>query len=80
MEHTEAIVQTNISFHQVLNALDQLSYDYPCERLAPSQIERIESAARVFGQRYAEYKAGKQIDAIVAPVALRMAQQERVGK
>jgi hypothetical protein len=69
MEHTEAVVQTTISLHQVLNALDQLSYDYPCERLAPAQIERIEGAARVFGQRLAEYRIAAQKKTIENAVA-----------
>lgn len=68
MEHTAATVPTTISFHQVLNALDQLAQDYPCERLAIQQIERIETAARLMRDRLAEYKVDQQIEAILAPI------------
>ena len=78
MEHTEAVVQTTISLHQVLNALDQLSYDYPCERLARAQIERIEGAARVFGHRLLEYK-GRNAK-IVAPPELHWDIKQQVWK
>lgn len=68
MEHTAATVPTSISFHQVLNALDQLSQDYPCERLSYDQIERIERACRVMGLRLAEYKVREKVEAILEPI------------
>ena len=57
MERQMAYVAVDISLHEVLKALDQMSYNYPCERLAPVQIEQIETAARVLRERLTEYRA-----------------------
>jgi hypothetical protein len=56
MERTMAVAQVEISLHQLLNALEQLANDYPLDRLAPVQIERIETAARVLRERFVESK------------------------
>lgn len=57
MERQMAYVSVEISLHEVLKALDQVSYSYPCERLAPAQIERIETSARRLRERLTDYRA-----------------------
>ena len=56
-----AIVQTEISLHQVINALESLSYDYPTERLATEQIERITTAAVRLLKRLEEEKEDRRV-------------------
>jgi hypothetical protein len=59
MERTEVNVTTKICLHDVLVALDILSKDYPMERLAEYQIERIEGAARILRSRMKDYEDAK---------------------
>jgi hypothetical protein len=62
MERQVAHVAVEISFHQVLKALTQMAYMYPCERLAPVQIDQIEHDARVLRERLKEYYDAKRKD------------------
>lgn len=61
MERQTAIASVEINLHQLIFALEHLADEYPCDRLAPVQIERIETAARILRERLAEYRA-RQID------------------
>jgi hypothetical protein len=56
MEKTMAYVQTEISLHQLIKGLEDLAEVYPCERLAPYDITRIETAARILRDRLAKYQ------------------------
>lgn len=59
MERTEVNVTTKICLHDLLSALDTLSKDYPMERVAEYQIERIEGAARILRSRMKDYEEKK---------------------
>lgn len=45
MEKTHASVQTQISLHQIANAMEELAETFPLERLNPETVHRIQKAA-----------------------------------
>lgn len=60
MERTHAIVQTEISLHQLIDGLEQLAKDYPVERLVPDQAYRIKLAADVLLRRLGAVKTERR--------------------
>jgi hypothetical protein len=53
-EHTSATVPAQISFHQVINALQQLAPCFPLERLSYDQVQMIREAADILQERLDE--------------------------
>jgi hypothetical protein len=51
MERTMAIVQTEISLHQLINGLEELASVYPSERISVDDINRITAVAQLLLSR-----------------------------
>lgn len=67
MERTTALVQTEISLHQIIKGLESLAQTYPPERLAPEQIERIGIAMHFLKRRLEEYTSSQKKERRTGP-------------
>lgn len=60
MERNYANITANISLHQLIDGLEQLAAEYPIDRVAPTQINRIMRCAQVLAERLNDRAVDKE--------------------